>query len=152
MNNLRALVVFYDGPEIPGEHLKNISEFIATTMCLNDMPVVYTLDERDIISSVITATNANQQQKRKYTPAEEACIYIGELFASELSEKRLLNFASSLSSHIAIANLTNSKEELRKAVAIIGGSSIENVRDSIRSKYNITKTAFEIIQNIAKNV
>ena len=151
MNNLRAIVVFYDGQEIADEHVKNIAEYIATILQLEKMPMVYTLSEKEIIQSVITATKSDNPSLEDKTPAEHACIYIGTKFADSIKESTVA-FASELSSHIAVAKLTLCDNNLLKAANVISKSSFTSVRKDIREKYCINKTIFDIISKIGKSV
>lgn len=151
MNNLRAIVVFYEGQEIAGEHLKNIAEYTATILQLEEMPIVYTLNEKEIVQSVTTATKNNNSSLEDKTPAEHACIYIGTKFADSIKESTVA-FASELSSHIAIAKLTHCDDRLLKAASVISDSSFTSVRRNVREKYCINKTIFDIISKIGKSV
>ena len=149
-SNTKSIVIVYDGPELIDEHVKNVTEYVATLLGLSTAPVTYTLDECDIIKSIAHFTL--KDRTGSVSEAEHAVVFIGTMFKDTLEKHEDLEFISELSSRVTAECVAGVNSDLRKAVRIIHNNSYSSVRSSYRKKYMITEKLFDLIARIGSRV
>ena len=149
-SNTKSIVIVYNGPELSDEHVKNVTEYVATLLGLTVAPTTYTLDECDIIKSIAHYTL--KDRAGSVSEVEHAVVFIGTLFKDVLENHRDLEFISELSSRVAAECVAGIDSDLRKAVRIIHNNSYSSVRTAYRKKYMITEKLFDLIARIGSRV
>ena len=154
MNNLHAIVLLYRGTEITHEGMTNMREYLASLLQLNEMPDGYSLDDSDIVQASVARIIKFEEGSgvSKYNDAENAIIYIGTKFVGALQENNAVGFAAELASHATLAKSLGNDDRLLAAISIISNGKFSDVRGSVRKKYGINYTIFEVIQRVGRHV
>lgn len=145
-----SIVIVYDGPEMSTESVKNVADYIATLLGLNGTPVIYTLDECDMVKAIAKVTLT--ERSGSVSDAEHAITYIGNMFKDALAAEDIVSFASELATSVATQKITGMDTELLTAVRIIANSNFSTIRSCYRRRYHITQAIYNIIVKIGKRV
>lgn len=146
----RSIVIVYDGPEMSTESVTNVAEYIATLLGLDKSPIIYTLNECDIVKAIAKTTLVDRSGS--VSEAEHAITYIGNMFKDALAAEDAVSFASELATSVATQKITGIDTELLTAVRIIANSNFSTVRSCYRRRYHITQAIYNIIVKIGKRV
>lgn len=163
MNEPRAIVILYNGEELP-EYLINrmiepivhngIADVEDITMKVFDSESLANLGLCDTISKEIKKDNETHSD---YYAFEQAIIYVGNRFERALNKDDLSSFAIELSMQLGLCAsvfedkmLIDANNPLVNAVKIIATTTVTRKLNDFANKHKVTKAARNIIKTIWK--
>lgn len=151
MSESRALVVLYKGEQPSSLTLERIIAALSGQGVTSEKIEVIQLDSTDIAKSIVP-TEALEHFSSSYNAEESAAIYIGTKFANALATSPYGVFAVEFTNYITTIRFTHADPEMVKAVNIIAGKDVLQIRKSLRTKYRITDKVLQLIKRVGQYV
>lgn len=154
MNDVRCVAILYQGDELGTVDMKDVVELIKNRGKIqkNTKPYGIQLTGDEIVARCVQPIIPHSvvNPTAELTPEENAIIYIGRLFESELNDgdDLHLNFIQNFSVTYAMAKVNRIDQELIKAVDIITNTHPLRIRNSIMTRYAITKEVIDVIVRV----
>lgn len=154
MSDFRCTAILYQGDELKERDMNDIVELIANrgNIQKGTKPYGIQLTGDEIVARCVQPTLPPYvvNPTAKLTPEENAIIYIGTKFQSELNDgdDLHLDFIQHFSVEYALAKANGTDPELVKAVDIITNTHPLRVRNSVITKYRITKEVINVISRM----
>ena len=159
----RALVVLYEGRELPGQAIDGIVQIMKQCGIIGKLSI-HLLSPEDIakglvhpiINSTITSSDTSE-----LTPEENAIVYIGTKFKNILKDEntsslsRTIAFSSAFASYVTSVKYTQADTQMVNALDIIKDAANNKslkIAKSLRTKYGISDGIFDCIVRIATYV
>lgn len=154
MSDFRCVAILYQGDELGTMDMKDIVKLIESrgNIQKSTKPYGIQLIGDEIVARCVQPTIPPSvvNPTAKLTPEENAIIYIGTKFQSELNDgdDLHLDFIQHFSIEYALAKANGTDPELVKAVDIIANTHPLRVRNSVIIKYRITREVINVITRV----
>ena len=154
MSDLRCVAILYQGGELKTTDMKDVVALIESRGKIQKgtKPYGIQLTGDEIVARCVQPITPHSivNPTVELTPEENAIIYIGMLFKSELNDEDdlHLNFIQNFSVTYALAKTNGTDPELVKAVDIITNTHPLRIRNSVMIKYRITKEVINVIVRV----
>jgi hypothetical protein len=154
MSDLRCIAILYQGDELRTLDMNDIIKLIENrgNIQKGTKPYGIQMTGDEIVARCVQPIIPHSvvNPKSELTPEENAIIYIGTLFKSDLSDgdDLHLNFIQNFSVKYAFAKTNGTDPELVKAVDIIANTHPLRISNSVMVKYRITKEVINVIVRV----
>lgn len=150
---LRAVVITFYGTEPSKDVIGQVAAHMSRCVSTGENVNIHVYDEKDIDLALTGRENqVHKSDNTSNAAIENAIVLIGTRYAEFLQTKNVKEFASEITLDVCKGSLTDSDEELRKAVTVLC-ENITTVRSfipykDIRARYGITEQALNVITDI----
>lgn len=153
MIDFRCVAILYQGEELKKIDMNDIVQLIANrgNIQKGTKPYGIQLTGDEIVAKCMQPLPQDVvNPTSKLTPEENAIIYIGTKFQSELNDgdDLHLDFIQHFSIEYALAKTNGTDPELVKAVDIITNTHPLRIRNSVIMKYKITRDVINVIVRV----